>query len=33
MRTESVMTVSLNLPPNIEKLYVAEAQARGLAVE
>lgn len=27
------MTVTLNLPPNIEQLYVAEAQARGLAVE
>jgi hypothetical protein len=27
------MTVTLNLPPNIEQLYFAEAQARGLAVE
>ncbi len=27
------MTVTLNLPPDIEQLYVAEAQARGLAVE
>lgn len=26
------MTVTLNLPPNIEQLYLAEAQARGLAV-
>jgi hypothetical protein len=27
------MTVTLNLPPNIEQLYLAEARARGLAVE
>ncbi len=27
------MTVTLNLPPNIEQLYLAEAQARGLAVQ
>jgi hypothetical protein len=27
------MTVTLNLPPNIEQLYLAEARTRGLAVE
>ncbi len=27
------MTMTLNLPPNIEQLYFAEAQARGLDVE
>jgi hypothetical protein len=27
------MTVTLNLPPNIEQLYLAEAQSRGLALE
>ncbi len=27
------MTVTLNLPPNIEQLYLTEAQARGLALE
>ncbi len=27
------MTVTLNLPPDIELLYLAEAQARGLPVE
>jgi hypothetical protein len=27
------MTLTLNLPPNIEQLYLAEAQARGLTVE
>ena len=27
------MTVTLNLPANIEQLYFAEAHARGLAVE
>jgi hypothetical protein len=29
----TVMTVTLNLPPNIEQLYLAEAQSRGLALE
>ena len=27
------MTLTLNLPPNIEQLYLAEAQSRGLALE
>jgi hypothetical protein len=27
------MTVNLELPPNIEQLYLAEAQARGLSLE
>lgn len=27
------MTVTLNLPPQIERAYIAEAQARGLAVD
>lgn len=27
------MTVTLNLPPNIEQLYLAEAQSRGLTLE
>jgi len=27
------MTVTLNLPPNIEQLYLAEAQSRGMALE
>jgi hypothetical protein len=27
------MTVTLNLPPGIEQLYLAEAQSRGLALE
>jgi hypothetical protein len=33
IKEELVMTVTLNLPPNIEQLFLAEAQARGLAVE
>ncbi len=27
------MTVTLNLPPQVEQAYLAEAQARGLPVE
>jgi hypothetical protein len=27
------MTVTLNLPPNIEQAYIAQAQARGLPLE
>ncbi len=27
------MTFTIELPPGIEKLYLAEAQARGLAVD
>jgi hypothetical protein len=27
------MTVTLNLPPNIEQAYLAQAQARGLPLE
>ncbi len=27
------MTITLNLPPSIEQLYLAEAQSRGLALE
>jgi hypothetical protein len=30
---EPVMTVTLNLPPNIEQLYLSEARDRGLAVD
>ena len=27
------MTITLNLPPNVEGLYLAEAQSRGMPVE
>lgn len=27
------MTVTLNLPPTVERIYLAEAQARGLSLE
>jgi hypothetical protein len=32
-RVEDVMTLTLNLPPQVEQAYLAEAQARGVSLD